>query len=144
MNFLKLKSVLELPADLLPTLDASKTTTSGPVLGFDTMDDVEDFLIFFEGVAVAVDDEEGAGERRERKSRSCSGTAAEARSEETAFRFFESAAAAGEDVVVDDFGLMIVLTSLRFLTGAGAAMARALALLSRTRSITMLVIGYCC
>jgi len=139
---LKLKSVLELPVDLLPTLDASKTTTSGPVLGFDIIDDEEDFLIFFEGVAAADDNEEGAGERRERKSRSCSGTVAEERSEETAFRFFESAATVEEEVVVEVFGLMIVLISLRFLTGAGAAMARALALLSRTRSI-MLVIGCC-
>lgn len=147
MNFLKLNSVppAEADAPLPPTLDASKTTTSAPVRGFEEgAEEEDDFLAFlgFDG-AGGVEDECSEEEvMRARKSRSWSGVLSDSVDEvEGAFLFFDAvnvdvdvvdAVIVAEEVVL---GRMMVLTSFFFLRGAGAAKARAAACFVRTRSI---------
>lgn len=141
---MKLNSVppVEADAPLPPTLDASKTTTSAPVRGFEEgVEEEDDFLAFlgFDG-AGGVEDECSEEEvMRVRKSRSWSGVLSDSVDEvKGAFLFFDDVdvdvvdAVRVEEVVL---GRMMVLTSFFFLRGAGAAEARAAACFVRTRSI---------
>lgn len=144
MNFLKLNSVppVEADAPLPPTLDASKTTTSAPVRGFEEgAEEEDDFLAFlgFDG-AGGVEYEFSEEEvMRARKSRSWSGVLGDSVDEvKGAFLFFDEVdVEVVEAVRVEEMvlGRIMVLTSFFFLRGAGAAEARAAACFVRTRSI---------